>query len=298
MSNNNQQADNSVNTSKPKGRAWGKFVASLLVCYFVPVIGAVCLLLGPMVIPSNPLLGTGVGQMVLALITVLALVFLGGRKWIRFSGKGLKEAFRLSWPILATDVVLVLWSVISMVKNGSAPANAFPLLLGAFVYCLGIAVFEEANFRGILLNGILAPLGKSRGWVIACVIISSLWFGKVHVGHIDMADTAAVALAALKILHAGCLGVIMCAMVLRTREIGESILIHFLHDFLLMGTSVLSGGIAVANYADSSNATAGFVAYGILLAVVLFPTIQAFRSLIRNEKEDHGAFIPALAGNA
>ena len=294
MKNNTQQVNQEETAHKTKVLAWIKFAVALLVFYFIPILGAAFLVLGPSMIPANPLLGTGIGQLILGLIAVLAMALLGGKKWLRFSAHGLSYAFRLSWPLLAVDAALVVWSVIRMLQTGVAAENVFPSLLGVFVFCLGIGLFEETDFRGLLLSGLLAPLGKSRTWVMLCVIVSSLWFGKVHVGKIDASDTTAIILAALKILQAGCFGVVMSALVLRTREMGGAWLIHMLHDFMLMGISVLSGGQATAtSYTNSSVGSAGFIAYGILLAVILLPTIWAIRSILHDRGEDHGAFIPS-----
>ena len=291
MENNTRQTNREETAQKTKTRAWVMFVLALLIFYFMPILGAAFLLLGPSLTPANPLLGTGLGELVFGLLAVLAMLLLGGKKWLRFSAKGLRFAFRLSWPLLAADAALVVWSVIRMLQTGVGVGNVFPALLGAFVFCLGIGLFEETDFRGLLLNGLLAPLGKSRTWVLLCVIASSLWFGKVHVGKIDASDTAAFLLAALKILQAGCFGVIMCALVLRTRELGGAFLIHMLHDFMLMSMSVLSGRQATGSYTDSSSGAAVFIAYGLLLAVILLPTIWAFRSILRGGDEDHGAFM-------
>ena len=291
MDNNTQQNDEKVLSNKTNAHAWGKLVISLLICYFIPTLGAVFLFLGPVLIPANPYLGTGIGELAAGLITVLAVVLLGGKKLLRFTAQGLRHGFLLSWPFLAADAVLVVLSVVRMLQTGGMIENALPALLGVFVYCMGIGLFEESNFRGLMLNGLLAPLGKSRNWVMICVITSSLWFGRVHVGRFDLTDTTAVIMAVLKILQAGCFGVIMSALVLRTRELGGAILVHVLHDFMLMAMAVLAGGQAKLNYVDSSVGSIAFVAYGILLAVILPPAVLAIRSLLRDGGEDHGAFV-------
>lgn len=119
---NNMQQYNEKETllirKKTSAHAWGKLVVALLICYFIPLLGLVFLLLGPVMIPANPLLGTGIGQILLGLLTVLAVALLGGRRWLRFSKQGIGHALRLGWPFLAADVALVILRTIRMLQNG------------------------------------------------------------------------------------------------------------------------------------------------------------------------------------
>ena len=296
MENSNIPNENLEKTARRNtARAWSKFIIALLISYFVaPMLVTVCIMVGGSLMPRIPQLGTGLAELVAGRVAALAMIFLGGKKWLRFSGKGLGHAFRLSWPILAADVVLVIYTLIGLLRSGTVPAGIGSLLLGVFVLCIGVGVFEETVFRGVLLNGALAPLGKSRTWVLICVIAVSLWFGKVHVGNLDASDTTALILAILKILQAGFFGVIMSAIVLRTRQLGGAFLVHMLHDFLLMSASALQTSRSfTANYTDSSVGYTGFIAYGILLLISLPALIWAIRSILKNGDSDHGAFMPA-----
>ena len=301
MDENNLTQGNDLkeNDRKTAVRAGGKFVQAMLVCFAVlPILAALFTVVGMRLVSQNPILGTGLGEIAVGLVAVLAFVLLGGKKWLRISGQGLRYGFRLSWPILAGNLAMGVVGIVRALKAGSLPDTLLPSLLGIFVLCVGVGLFEEASYRGVLLNGALAPLGRSHAWVLICVVASSLWFGKVHVGAIQAGDTVAYILAGLKILQAGCFGVIMCAVVLRTREIGGAILLHALFDFMLMSTSAFMGNSAVnTNYTNSSDGSGAFIAYGILLAIILLPTIWAVRSILQNGEEDHGAFMPEAEKN-
>ncbi len=138
--------------------------------------------------------------MLAGLIALLIFILFGGIRWVKVSGQGLRETLKITWALPAFTLVLFVVSVIQALLAGGFAENMGVNLLGTLVLCIGIGLLEEALYRGVLLNSLLAPLGRSRAAVIFYIIASSLIFRWAHVWLDDMDEGSAMILAALKTL--------------------------------------------------------------------------------------------------
>ena len=116
-------------------------------------------------------------------------------------------------PLLPTSSAFMEALEQSMTLEASLPVVVL-------VFAVAPALCEEALFRGTLLG----LLRKSVGPVLACVVVGAL-FGVVH-------------LSVVRILPTGLLGVLLCAAALRGRSLWVPVIIHALHNGLLVVASV------------------------------------------------------------
>ncbi len=169
-------------------------------------------------------------------------------------------------------------------------------LVGIFILYVGIGLYEEAFFRGVLLNRLLAPLGRSSAAVILCMIISSLIFGWIHLWLDSPEDTTGKILAVLKTLQRGMFGFVLAVALLKVRELGSVIIVHSVNDFLMMASSVLEEDLSLSgDYTAVEDTQAAFITYGLLLAGEILPLILAILALRKQKGPDRGAFIKAKA---
>lgn len=96
---------------------------------------------------------------------------------------------------------------------------------------------EEAIFRGIVLNLLLDRFSKTKGGILAAIILDGVIFGFMHMA--NLFSGASPESACVQALTAAMLGILLAAVYARTRNIWIVILAHSLIDF----ASLLSSGI-------------------------------------------------------
>lgn len=281
-------------TGKAKVLAWrwSKLALAIVAFVVVSVLSILASLICTNVLPGQPIMGMAVGQLIGAVFAVLAMIALGGRKWVRISRDGVSHVFRIAWPALIIGVVSIVGVAVEAVSAGSVPDDAALLLVESLLLCAGIGLYEEALFRGVIQGGLLAVMGRTRAGVMMAVVSASLFFGWEHVVGSDLSNPIVLAQVVLKTIEAGMFGFVMGASMLHTRQIGGIALFHALNDFLLMGPSVafLGDGLDL-NYANPDGGIESLIAYGILIAVMIAPTIWAARSILKEQTPCHGALV-------
>ena len=144
-----------------------------------------------------------------AIAAVVACRALGGASLIRPQLASIVDTFhRLRWLLVVSGLEIALQLIAFTAGDYSLSPNWPLYLLHILLLCAMIGMFEEMVFRGIILNGLLAPLGERRDGVLKALLISSFIFGAAHlVGQdTDWSDGLQVAQAILKIVQAGTLG--------------------------------------------------------------------------------------------
>ncbi|MEM7475401.1 MAG: ABC transporter permease subunit/CPBP intramembrane protease [Planctomycetota bacterium] len=105
--------------------------------------------------------------------------------------------------------------------------QALPLWLVLFAFALTPAVCEEFLFRGFILNSL------RKYSLVWAVILSSLMFGLMHV-------LTSNVLAVERLMPTTFMGLILGFVAVRTRSILPGIILHFLHNSLLLSLNHFS----------------------------------------------------------
>ena len=242
-----------------------------------------------------PLLKTALAELVPLILATLLMLALGGKKWLGTDMESIKYAFKVGWVFPALGIAASIWRIVGFISDKTPLAEGFLInLIGVILACVLIGYFEEILYRGINFGSMLALLGSSRKLIILAVLISSWTFGRVHVTSLSLSDPMVFIQSILKIIQTGMLGVVMCEIVLHTKKIGGAALLHAANDLMLMITGALFEGKSVSGvYVTSDETTAGLsvIVYLFMIAVYLYPTIQAFRKLWKNYDVCYGPFV-------
>ena len=273
-------------------RGWIKLAISLVASLITTVVAAMLLIIGLAPFPDNPILGAAAGRLAAGLVILIVFTLLGGRSWLKVTGSGMAYTFKRAWPLLLVGIVPAGISYFQAATGGGFPADFLPKLALIALLCISIGILEEGLFRGIDLNAFLAGLGGWRWGVLASVIISSIMFGRVHVAQEAITGSDAAMQALLKIVQTGMFGIVLCETCMHTRELGSAIIFHALNDFIMMSVSMgLQSNTGVGNYINTDQSSSIMIAYGIMIAVYLWPTIQALRAIWSEQQVNRGAFM-------
>lgn len=141
----------------------------------------------------------------------------------RHTGKGLV----LGWSAMAY-AAYGAWSI----SAGNLPEDfvspELRTLLLSILVPLSVGLGEELVFRGFALQALLARLGSTKKGIWISVLLSSLVFGLSHAFKLFFGGHAPSTLP--QVICAAMMGVLFCALYLRTGTLWPSILLHGLID--------------------------------------------------------------------
>ena len=231
-----------------------------------------------------------------ALGGIVSLLILGGRHLFALDAASFARAWREGWWVVAISIGLALFDVVTtLVAGESLVVEGWQLrTLGLLLLCLGIGVYEESVFRGLLLGGGLDAFGTRKAGIVVVAVVTSLLFGMAHVawGDLDYANPLDVAQAVLKTVQTGTYGFFLASLVMRTNNIFGAVTLHAFDDFFLMLPSVGLGDLKVeAEYVSSgADALPTIILYCVI--IVLYLPIVWRGVLLLNECEppQRGAF--------
>ena len=233
-----------------------------------------------------PLFKTAFGEVVPLVLAVLAMIVLGGFKWLGIDKESIRYAFKVGGVFPALGLVASVMRTINLIKDGTKlPSDALVNLAAVIITCILIGVFEEILYRGISFGSLLGVLGGSKVTIMFAVLFSSWTFGRVHVTSLSLADPMQFAQSILKIIQTGMLGIVMCDIMLHTRKIGGAALIHALSDLMLMITGALFEGNSVSGQYTVSDSATGkmiIITYLLMIAIYLLPTVFSIRRIGKN----------------
>ena len=157
---------------------------------------------------------------------------------------GFTTALQISWPILPFWIITIIRAIAAKLPLQPLTAN----LLGT---ALMAGFCEEAAFRGIGVSYLMRQW-KTEEKIPYVVALTSVCFGLLH--GVNLFSGAAVGITLLQIAAAGCIGVFLCAVFLRSGNLWMPILIHTLHDVLsllfLPGGAVLTQAVQADDLLD------------------------------------------------
>ena len=221
------------------------------------------------------------------------IVLLGGKGMLRPRREGFAYALRIGGVALAANVALSLWGLWSYIASGETVSAQWPLnLLSTLTSMLLIGISEELLFRGLIFNGLLAPLGNTRRGMYAAVALSALIFGFAHVSAEDFASPMLVVQALVKVAQSGLWSLIPVAVLMRTGDVFSAGLYHGLGNFLLSVDMIIDTPSISIEYTSTDPSEAqGLIWLYLLITVVYLPSIYAaIRSIRAQPAPCNGAF--------
>ena len=247
---------------------------------------------------SNEVLLTALQSLLEVACAAGAIVLLGGKGMLRPRREGIACALRIGGIALAADVALALWDLWDFFASGEAVDPAWPLnLLVTLGLMLAIGMAEELIFRGLIFNGLLAPLGNTRRGMYAAVALSALVFGCAHVSPADFGSPLLAVQALLKILQTGLWSLIPVAVLMRTGDVLAAGLFHGLGNFVLSVDMIVSAPQISFEYTSADVGEAqGIIGVYLLVILMYLPSIYAaLRSIRAQPAPCNGAFAQAAA---
>lgn len=235
------------------------------------------LLLGAAPVPAglSPVLAQAVVRAVLSVVVLLMVAALGGGGALRPTTRGLCSALREGvYPVAVAGgyCALEVAAIVTAASQGVAlPEGWLASLLEVLALCVFVGVFEEGLFRLVLLGGLLSRHGATRNGLLASAIASSVVFGAMHVTEFAAGwlDPLTLLQMLLKTAQAGILGLLLCAVLVRTHSFWGVALLHCLMNFLLFVPVVLAGGEDSLDLSYVSEAAGGPEALMIAVALVI-----------------------------
>lgn len=169
-------------------------------------------------------------ESVMALV-MLVVMLLSGNKYV-FTEKREQfgKAIKKGTPILIISFI-ALFSAIITIAFEQKTFN-FNNFISLILLCAGIGIFEEFLSRGWLQNEFIERFGRNRKGIIKSIIISSLFFGLMHIANIfagqGVFDTI------MQVIQTTSAGLLLGAIYYRTKNIWACVFLHGFYDFSLM----------------------------------------------------------------
>ena len=232
-----------------------------------------------------------------AIAAVVCLFALGGKDYLRFDGKAMLESWKFMWWIVSISAFLAAWDFWDYVSMGESFHPGWLMrCFSSLILCLAIGANEEGMFRGLLFGGLLARLGERKNGIWWAVIISSVAFGCAHVSleDFDPDNLLTFAQAFLKIVQTGIYAVMLCAVVLKTKNLVGAMVVHAIDDWLLFVVAIgFFGEPLETEYvtADTDEAISTVIFYLIIIALYLPTFIKALREIKRIQAPQFGPFV-------
>ena len=197
---------------KPK-KGWGKLFAALA-CLPLLIVGEIIGLYAGDATVLGEDLGAELGG---ALFAVVLCCILGGVSLLNITAKSWKWAWRGLWWSIAISAAIAILDLYDYISTDSLfPVRDWPWqFFLSIVYCIAIGFFEEFMARGLVLQGLLSRMGTNRKGVVWACILSSLFFGLLHVDLSRIFDVTALEFlqGLLKVLQTGMYGFALAAAV-------------------------------------------------------------------------------------
>lgn len=252
--------------------------------------------IGSIYIPTDTDMAESVMNIILTAIMLAIMIQMGAGDSLRRVTQGAGHTFRKSLYVLILSFLMgAVVVLVCLVSNTPASEDAAARLLGYFILCISIGLFEESLFRGVVLEALARKLGGTRKGVVGAVLCSALIFGVAHVIPYIVGgnyDVSGVVQALLKVVQSGAFGVLLATLYLQNKNLWSIVLVHALSDFFPMMTQIFrdasegSGGY-VSSGADG---TRTIITFSIYLILYIPPMISSARMLKKMDVPEYGIF--------
>lgn len=193
-----------------------------------------------------------------------------------YNAKGFGSALKAGMAIFVFDIFVLVIKYLNAVLNIRPQWQTLPVILLGILSMIAIGVREEVLFRGIIGNSLLFKYGTDKKGLWFAIIVSSLFFGGVHITNI-FKGVELIGLIA-QILGAFTAGLFFTAVYLRSGNIWALILLHALEDSVGLFESTFTV-TTVTKYDQVSNLNVG----GTILMACVHICLALF--LLRKSKQ-------------
>lgn len=219
-------------------------------------------------------IGQSIFKMMTGLILVGFLYIIVGKELFSWSKKSARLTFLWGCVPLLLNTYDTIFKVVETYKNPFRRlhddwwVNAIIIL----VYTLSIGFWEEGLFRGIITNGLVKLLPKTKRGIFVAIALNGLIFGLLHmdwqVFSMGYDMQTGILHNVLLVLKTGSIGMVLAAIYLRTKNIWPCMLAHAMIDFASYMEGPLTSGVIASSYSDKVY-SGGFWNIGMKLSVFL-----------------------------
>lgn len=234
--------------------------------YFVHIIG-------------HGYLGSILLRMILGVIMLSTLYIVAGREIFSWSKRSGRYAFLCGiFPLIFNSIVLTI-SVVETYQNPFRRLHDdwWCKALIFLALALMIGLFEEGLFRGIIANGLVKMMPKTKAGLYKAIIISSILFGFVHIVwyllDIEYFTLSSIVQMMISIFRIGCIGMLLAAIYYKTKNIWACILLHAMIDFILFLNNPLTGGVVSHSYVDKGVHENALLMLALVTAIISIPNL-------------------------
>lgn len=233
---------------------------------------------------------------------IIIVVALGGAKLFSPTRESWETGWKVAWWFVALSAILFLIDLTSVIFDDTVSIQSGWLLrfFEAALLCAAIGIGEEIMVRGLALGGLLAPLGKTKTGMWMAIVLSSLFFGILHIDFetTNFADGLQLAQAILKVAQTGVYGFALACLVVATEDIVTAAVLHGVDDFLLFIVSVVllnEGTTTEYVTPDESDAWITIGVYAVITLLYLPVAIKAAKLVLKMPEPSRGVFWKARA---
>ena len=175
--------------------------------------------------------------------------------------------------------------VVSICKAGFAPK--LPLLpaekiMLSILMLIGIGIREEVIYRGIIVNLYEGKHFNSHKGLLYTAISSSFFFAAIHLG--NLLSGVRLESTLVQVLVAWAMGMVNCAIYLRSGSIWGMIILHAMVDGFSLFDGFFYQSAAVATEAAGSGAIESINSLGLINLIPIVWCIPLAMFLLRRKK--------------
>ena len=228
-------------------------IISVIICVGATKLIGECV--GPF--SSNMYVNNCVGELVLAVFVLIALVLCKRTNVLKFKTEGFKEGIATGAIILVLGACVLITVLIGEM---SISASSFEIVFFVF-YMLLVGFAEEVLFRGIVQNSVMEYIGTdSVAKVRIGIVISGVLFASIHMGNVLLPGVGYID-AFRQTISVIPIGILFGTVYFRSRNnIWPGVLLHAFNDgFTLLMTGYISNGSVSEAISETTSSIAGTI---------------------------------------
>jgi membrane protease YdiL (CAAX protease family) len=189
---------------------------------------------------AGQLLGDGLGKLIIFLVFLVLYWRFG---WLKDSGLSRFGTFLVWLVCIPLIVYKVLTWLYAFTGDLSLPISNWNMAWSILTLQLGTSLVEETMIRGLVISAMLIAWGNTKSGQIKTLILSSLYFGMIHLFNLIIRPPGVVLLQALILSLPGLL---YAALVMKFNTLWPGIVMHWLTN-----AAVNIKLIGVGNYQET-----------------------------------------------
>ena len=218
---------------------------------------------------------------VICMLWPIALVWACGYMDI-FGRRGLRRAFMAGLLLFLLYGINLAVEIQKAIFEPKMPLLPMPELMLSLLMLLGIGIREEVIYRGIVVNLFAEKHFDSRKGLLYTAVSSSFFFGIIHLG--NLLAGIRIESVLVQVLVAWAMGMVDCAIYLRSGSIWGMVILHMLVDGFSMFDGFFYQSAAVAADAAGSGASEVINSLGLINLIPIVWSIPLALFLLRGKK--------------